>query len=643
MFENLFKPAKIGNLEIKNRFVVPAMGTGHEEKDDTVGEELIEFFAARARGGFGLLITDNTYVDRSGRASDPQLAIDSDKYISGYRKLTERVHQEGSKIFIQLSHGGRETSSNYTGMQLVAPSPIACPVMREVPRELSTKEVYSIIEKFGDGALRAKKAGFDGVELHGAHGYLIGEFMSSYTNKRTDEFGGDILSRVKFPIKIIQNIKEKCGKDFPVCMRISADERVSDGMHVSEAVIIAKMLEKNGLDVINVSTGVYASMPYNIAPYYVKGGFLSECSREIKNAVTIPVIVVGRINDPLVADSIIESGSADFVALGRASIADCEFPNKVKENRTNEIIPCVGCLSRCTGVISGNIPGDYAGSCMLNPFSGHELTLKIEKAEKIKNIVIVGAGVAGMEAAWISAARGHKVTILEKTDRAGGQVVYASMPPFKSELTRAIRYFKTMCEKYGVEIRYNTEATTDTIMEMQPDAVILATGAKPIWIDFPNKGIEISQAVEVLMGEAEIGENNLIIGGGLVGLETAEFIVSQKRKATVIEMMDKAGADMDESIQYFIFKELEKGNVQIKTGTKVESFTMDGAVCSNREGQHTLKDYDKVILAIGAKSFNPLENELIEKVPELYVIGDAVKPRRIANVVEEGARIAVEI
>lgn len=642
MFDYLLKSGKIGKLEVKNRMVVPAMGTGHCEADDTVGDGLIAFFAARAKGGFGLLITDNTYVDPPGKADMEQIAIYSDDFIPGFQKLTECVHAEGAKIFMQLAHGGRETSAAMSGEQPVAPSPIPCPVMREVPRELSTEEVYRVIEKFGDGALRAKKAGFDGVELHGAHGYLIAEFMSAYTNKRTDEFGGDILGRANFAIKIIQNIKKKCGVDFPVCMRMSGDEIVPDGRHIEETKVLARLLEANGADALHISVGVYAVMPYMIAPSNQPGGFLSKYAGMVKSVVSIPVITVGRISDPALADSIIASNTADFVALGRTSIADPEFPNKVMENRTDEIIPCVACLSRCGGS-PGITPGDVAISCMLNPFSGHELTMNMNKTDEPKNVLIVGAGVGGLEAAWILAARGHKVTVLEKSDKAGGQVITASMPPHKSELARAVKYFKTMCKKFCVEIHYNTEATSDSIIAMNPDIVILATGATPICPNIPNEGIQITQAVDILTGKAAMGENNLIVGGGLVGLETAEFILSQKRRATVVEMLDSAGADMNDSLKFYIFQELREGNIEIKTGTKVACFTKDGAVCLSADGRIRLEGYDNAILAIGSNSYNPLEKELNEKIDRLYVIGDAAKPRRILDAIEEAARLAITL
>ena len=641
MFKRVLEKGKIGSVEINNRFIMPAMGSSHGESDGKVGERLIEYYSARARGGFGLIITEFTCIDPVGKAIPGQLMINSDEYIEGFKKLTDRIHKEGSKIFMQLHHAGRQTCSYITGMRPVAPSPIPCPVNRELPKELSTEEVYKLIEKFGDGALRAKKAGFDGVEIHGAHGYIVAQFLSSYSNKRTDEFGLDIKGRAKFACEIIKNIKEKCGQDFPVIFRISGEERVFSGRKIEESAILSKEIEKSGADAIHVSTGVYASMPYIIAPANMPNGFFVKDAEVIKKSVNIPVIAVGRITEPLMAEEIISFGSADFVALGRASIADPEFPRKVKEGRIKEISPCVGCLTRCNGA-QGIDPKDRGVSCMLNPLSGHEDSLKIVKTENPKNIVVVGGGPAGLEVAWISAARGHKVTLFEKENKLGGQIIPGSIPPSKHELTRGINYYTEMCKKYGVDIKLGTEADKEKILVLNPDEVIIATGAKPFNPNIQNEGIPVVQAIDALNGKVMLGNNILIVGGGLVGLETAEYLLTLNKKATVVEMMDKAGDGLNKSVQYFIFNTLKEAGVNIYTNTKVESFTKDGAICKKDNEEINFSGYDMVILAIGSKSYNPLK-ELKEHIKNIHLIGDVVKPRRIIDAVEEAARLAITI
>ena len=642
MFNKVLQKGNIGNIMLNNRFIMPAMGSGHGEVDGKVGEELIEYYVARARGGFGLIITEFVCVDPVGKAMPGQLMIHSDEFIVGFKNLTDRIHAEGGTIFLQLQHSGRQTVSHFTGMQPVAPSPIPCPINLELPREQTVDEIYETIEKFGSAALRAKTAGFDGVEIHGAHGYLVAQFMSSYSNKRADEFGGDLTGRSKFAVELIKNIKEKCGKDFPLIFRISGDERVEGGRKIEETVIIAKSLEKAGADAIHVSTGIYASMPYMVAPANVPNGFNLDAAIAVKKGVTIPVIAVGRINDPVMAEEVISKGIADFVALGRASIADPEFPNKVKDNRIDEISPCVGCLTRCNGA-PGIDPNDHGVSCMLNPFSGHERTMKIVKTSNPKNIVVVGGGLGGLEVAWVSAARGHRVILLEKDNKLGGQVVPGSIPPWKHELTRGIKYYVQMCKKYGVDIKLGVEAGVTNILSTNPDEVILATGATPITPAIPNEGIPVVQAIDVLKGQVMLGQKVFIVGGGMVGLETAEYLLTQNRQATVVELLDKAGAGLHPSIQYFIFRALKEGGVDIFTNTKVAKFTKDGAICVSPSGELKLSGYDMVILAIGSKAYNPLEEDLKGKVRSIHLIGDAVKPRRIVDAVEEAARLAIRL
>ena len=642
MFENLLSPGKIGSLKLKNRFIMPAMGSSHGTEDGSVGDELIAYYAERAKGGFGLIITEFTAISPEGKAMPGQLLNYSDECVPGFKRLTDSIHQESGRIFMQLQHSGRQTMSMLSGMQPVAPSPVPCPVNKELPRELTVAEIRDLVEKFGDAAIRAKQAGFDGVEIHGAHGYLVAQFMSSYSNKRTDEYGGDITGRAKFAVELIQNIKRKCGKDFPLIFRISGDERVESGRKLGDTVILCKMLEKAGADAIHVSTGVYASMPYMVPPQNVPQGFNVDAAHAVKKAVTVPVIAVGRIIDPVMAEDALAEGKADFISLGRASLADPEFPNKVKEGRTDEISPCVGCLTRCNGA-PGIDPNDRGVSCMINPFCGHELTMRITNAEKPKKIVIVGGGMGGLEAAWVSAARGHQVTLFEKDNKPGGLVIPGSVPPYKQELTRAIRFYVTMCKKYGVDMRLGVEASAQDVLSLNPDEVILATGSRPIAPNIPNEGIPVVQAVDVLNGRAMAGNRVLIVGGGLVGLETAEYLLTQDRQATVVEMLEKAGEGLNPSIQYFVFRALKEGNVDILTGTKVLRFTRDGAVCESAHGEVALKGYDMAILAIGSKSNNPLKAELEGKVNSLHVIGDAEKPRRIVDAVEESARLAIAL
>lgn len=642
MFEHVLSPGKIGSLTVKNRFVMPAMGSSHGNMDGSVSDELIEYYAARARGGFGLIITEFTAVSPEGKALPGQLVNYSDECIPGFTKLADRIHADGSQICMQIQHSGRQTTSLFSGYQPVAPSPVPCPVNKELPRELTIDEIRALVGKFGDAALRAKQAGFDGVEIHGAHGYLAAQFMSSYSNKRIDAYGGDITGRARFAVELIQDIKRKCGNEFPLLFRISGDERVEGGRRIEETAMIAKLLEQAGADAIHVSTGVYASMQYMVPPAHVPQGFNVDAAYAVKKAVSIPVIAVGRIIDPVMAEDIVAGGKADFIALGRASLADPEFPNKVGEGRIKEISPCVGCLTRCNGA-PGVDPDDRGVSCMINPFTGHELTMRIEKTGHPKRIAVVGGGVGGLEAAWVSAARGHRVTLFEKNVTVGGQVIPGCVPPYKQELARALRYYAAMCRKYGVDMRLGVEAKAQDVLDLHPDEVVLVTGSKPIAPDIPNDGIPVAQAVDILGGRTMAGSRVLIVGGGLVGVETAEYLLTQNRSATVVETLHEAGEGLHPSIQYFIFRALSKGHVDVLTDTEIKRFTKDGAICATPSGEIVLKGYDMAVLAVGTKPYNPLQAELTGKVKSLHVIGDAEKPRRIVDAVEEGARLAVTL
>jgi NADH:flavin oxidoreductases, Old Yellow Enzyme family len=641
-FTNVLSPIKIGAMELKNRFIVPAMGTSYPTADGHVSQQLIDYWAARAKGGFGLCIVEFCYIDPLGQATPNQLAGYSDDFIPGLSRLADEIHRYGAKAALQIHHAGRQTNHFVTGKQPVAPSPIPCPVNKEVPHELTTDEVRELIEKFGDAALRAKKAGFDAVEVHAAHGYLVAQFMSAYSNKRTDEFGGSFTGRMKFAVEIIKNIKEKCGDNFPVSFRISGDEHVAGGRTIRESKMVARALEEAGADAISVSTGVYASLFWTIVPAAVEPGYNIDAAAEIRKSVGIPVIGVGRINDPNLAEDIISTGKADLVALGRESLADPEFPNKVREGRIEEISPCIACMQRCQG--AGVNESDTGVSCLVNPFTGKEGTLKIEQTEKPQNIVIVGAGPAGLEAAWIAAGRGHSVTVYEKDTVPGGQYRTGAIPPYKQEITRAIRYYMTMGKKYGVDYQFGVEATAEMIRKKNPDAVILATGGVPLVPAI--RGIDSSKvvnAVDVIDGKASAGDRVLVIGGGMVGVETADLLGEHGHQVTIIEMLPRIAGDENPATQFFLFERLKNYGVTMLAGAKVRSISDEEVVYEKDGTEQKLTGFDSIVLALGAKAYNPLEDQLKDRGFKVQVIGDAVKARRALEAIYEGACLAVNL
>ncbi len=648
-FQKLFSPITVGSLELANRFVIPPMASNLAHEDGTVSQALIDYWVARAKGGWGLLIVEFTAIDPLGKVGPCHPCLWSNKFIVGLKKLTDAVHKYGARIAIQLSHTGRQTTQKILGIpgaQPVSASPIPCPLDREIPRELSSGEVYELIEKFGDAAVRARDAGFDAIEIHGAHGYLLAQFMSTYSNKRIDEFGGSLHNRMRFPIEVIHNIRRKIGLSYPLMFRMSGEEKVPGGRTLDESRVIARMIEDAGIDAIDVSVGVSGSSQYIIAPSVLPPGFLLSSSQEIKKAVSVPVIAVGRINHPLIAEDAIETGKADLIAWGRSSLADPELPNKVAAGKLDDICPCIACLQGCTR--SFPLPfkplSKLGVTCLVNPFCGREGEMQIKPAMKRKKIIIAGGGPAGLEAAWVAAARGHDVTVYEKNSALGGQYRIAAIPPFKQDIARALSYYIHMGKKHGVYFKIGTEATARQIIAQKPDAVIIATGSEPIIPDIRGiKGNRVATAWDILEGKKQPGNRVLIVGGGMVGCEVADFLGEHLHRVTLIEMVSEIAMDVPLAAGYFLRQRLKEYGVQIETKTSVIEFLEDGALVNMDGKKSRLDGFDTIVLALGTQSVNNLKGQLEKKISELYVIGDALAPRLAINAIEEGARVALEI
>lgn len=502
----------------------------------------------------------------------------ADGQIESHRKLTERVHAAGGKIAAQIYHAGRETSSAVTGVQPVAPSAVREPSMPETPRELTIPEIHTLVEQFGDCAKRAKAAGFDAVEVHGAHGYLAGAFASPFSNKRSDEYGGTIRNRARFGMEIIRNIKEKCGEDYPVLYRISSVEYVPGGLGIEESKVIARLMEEASADCIHCSQGVYASTHTIIPPsVFPRAGYV-EHAAEMKKAVQIPVIAVGRINDVEIAESVLQSKKADLVTMARASLADPELPNKVLKGRGDEVIRCISCLQGCIGE---NGKGNGI-RCLVNPLTGMEDEYDLTPAEKAKQVLVIGGGIAGCEAAISAALKGHKVTLIEKNDRLGGQWIPASVPIGKSEFTSFLCWQKSMLEKMHVQILLNTTADAELIKLYEPDTVIIATGSRPFIP--PIQGADqdfVVTAHDVLLGKTEPGNRVVVIGGGLVGAETADMLGQQCEQVTIIEMLPQIMKDGEAAPTKYMKERFSQNGVQIHTSTKLLEIGDDTVTAEN--------------------------------------------------------------
>lgn len=484
-FKNLLAPFTLKGVEIRNRLVVPAMGTNLGNEDGSVSQRLIDYYKARAKGGFGLIVVEGVAINSTGMCIPNEGHFWDDSSIEGMSKLAGVIHKEGAKTILQIHHAGRQTHPGIIGgQQPIAPSRIACPVDNALPREIPTEEVYQIIEEFGDAAFRAKKAGFDGVDIHGAHGYLVAQFMSGHANKRIDEFGGTFEGRMKFPLEIIKNIRAKCGDDFIIGFRLSYDEKIPGGRTLEETLVVSHLLEEAGVDLLDVSIMTYASTEYMSANGALPNGYNQFATEKIKKSVNIPVIAVGRIT-PAMADDMVRTGKTDFIAVGRGSLADPELPNKISEGRMDEISPCISCTQSCLGYI---LSDKVYVSCLVNPVTGHEGEYDFSRVSNPKKVLVAGGGPAGLMAAKTAALRGHQVILCECSDVFGGQFRLAAVPPTKHDIAGAIRYYVTMCKKYNVDLRLNTAVDEALIQEIAPDAIVLATGSVPSCP--PIKGID---------------------------------------------------------------------------------------------------------------------------------------------------------
>jgi len=638
-FKHLFKPIKIGNMTLRNRSIVPAMGTNFTTTECVVTEQLIDYHREKSKGGFGLIITEVTAVDANGKTSPSTPGLWCDQQIEGYKKLAKAVQEQGGKLCVQLQHPGRQTITSFNNVQPISSSSLPCPKMGEIPREMMTEEVYKMAEKFGEAAKRAQMAGVDAVEIHGAHGYLVAQFMSAYSNKRMDEFGGSLENRMRFPLLIIQEIQKRVGSAFPILFRISAEELCVGGITLPESRAIAKILEKAGVHALDVSAGNYSNeYAWGTSDYPV--AYMANLAEEIKKSVTIPVIAVGKINDPYLAEEILSSNRADMIAFGRESIADPHFVNKIFAENLEEISPCIACHQGCTE----NILSGRQLNCVVNPLVGKEGTCKIEVAKENKKIMIVGGGPAGLEAAWILAKRGHSVTLYEKENVIGGQFRVAAYPPGKSDLIKPLQYYRTMGLKYGVTYKMNTEVTVALIESEKPDVVILATGSTPLLP--PIKGIDnpkFVKASEILLGQKIFGRKILIAGGGLVGIETGDFLGTYHRDITVVEMAPEIAKDMNPIVKLSLFERLEKHNIKYHVSTEIKEFLEDGVLVKQGEETKELNGFDTIILAMGVKTYNPLEAVINNLVSEVYVIGDAKKAGKVNEATRQAAELALKI
>lgn len=687
-YDMLFSPMKIGNVEIKNRIVMAPMCMGFGQYNGCATETMMDYYEERAKGGVGLIFTEITRInDITGASSFGQLGMSHDYQIPALREMADRIHKHNCKIMVELHHPGRQNlglmigtvpicnvgsklmGNLYTkiltqavipqGKKLqdkhivprtVAPSKCERSKMSDsVNRELSVKEIKRIICQFVEGAVRVKKAGCDGVELHAAHGYLIQQFLSPNTNKRTDQYGGSLENRMRFLLEIIDGIRLNCGKDFPIVVRLTVDEMYSEigqngkGYNLEEGIKMAKILNDKGIDAIDVSSAAYDTFNYWLEPTTFTPGWRKYLANEVKKVVDIPVIAANLIRSPKQAEIQLEEGTQDFISLGRPLIADPHWPNKVKSGNEKLIKRCVCCLYCFESMMKGAYKYTH-GNCSVNPFVGRE-NVSLKQNGNGRKVLIIGAGCAGLTAAELLSKRGFDVTVLEKESKQGGQLNLASKPPHKEKINWVCEDLLSNAINSGAKVLFDIKADKDIIASYSPEIVITATGGNAIHPKSFN-GDNVVTVTQVLNGDIDISNKKVaVIGSGMTGLETSELLVSKGNKVTVVEMADKIapGAwfqQLDDALPV-----LEKAGTEFLTSHKLLSVSSSGIELENlKEEKAVAIKVDFVVLSLGVRSDNSLYNDIKNSDSyKVYNIGDSNKIGRIANATESAYQLVMNI
>jgi 2,4-dienoyl-CoA reductase-like NADH-dependent reductase (Old Yellow Enzyme family)/thioredoxin reductase len=636
--EHVFIPISVGSLQLKNRIIMPP-SIQMIAMDDTFLEHVKNLFVPRARGGVGLIMMTSLKVANLFDNTTAYPGIYDDCFIPGLKEIADAIHANGAAVGVKLSHPGRHGEPRW-GDQPIAPSAIPVGAGGIMPKELSLEEIERIIEHYVRAAQRARDAGFDIVELHAAHGYLAGSFLSPHTNRRTDKYGGDVVRRAQFAIEIVQGIKKRLKKDFPVSCRINGADNMAGGTIIDTARATARLLQKAGVDLISVSSGLHGSYPVIVPPYDQPKGVNVPLAESIKQEVSVPVAVAGRIDDLQLAEEILASGKADLVAMGRALLADPDLIEKSRSGRLGEIRHCIGC-----NVCIDQLPTPPSPvTCTVNPEAGREKEMEIATSLEPKKVLVAGGGLAGLEAARIAALRGHEVCLYEEDEELGGQWLLASTPPHKQEHRSLVDYLVGQLDRLGVKVVTGTRATMATVEELQPDVVIVATGATPLVPQI--SGIEQKEVItawDALRGY-RVGERVLVIGGGSTGLETAEFLATKGKEVRLVEQLERVGTDMEPTVRWHLLQRTKKLKLKITPLAEVRQILPGGTVVLARDGtEETWPGFDSIVLAVGARSRRELAEQVATFAKEVHVIGDAAKARRGLDAIRDGAEVGRRI
>ncbi len=643
-FHHLFSTGEIGGLPLKNRIIMAPIDTNLADETGEVTDALLAFYERRAIGGAGMLIVENSQVDfPRGKNTKRQLSIHDEDKVKGLSRLSRAIHQGGALAAIQIHHAGRETTLEVTGgITPVAPSDIPCEHLLTPVRELAIREIEELEGKFIAAAMRGKKAGFDLVEIHGAHGYLIGGFLSPYTNRRKDKYGSDFQGRMRFATNIVHGIKEALGREYPISFRFSADEFISGGITLEEGVRIAQVLELAGVDVLHVSAGIYESLPTLLEPMSYAQGWRCHLATAVKKAVQIPVIAVGVIREPSFAEEIVAGDKADFVAIGRGLLADPDWPRKAEEGRISEIRRCIGCNEGCL-----NKRLTKSIQCSINPETGREQSFRIIPfIGKRLRVTIVGGGPAGLEAARVAALRGYDVTLFEKSDRLGGQMRLACVPPGKEKIAWATEYYEGQMRSLGIDVRISQEATAADIQQTSSDIVIIATGSSVSKPSMSGRGACLLAADEILLSNELPGSGRAaIIGAGGIGCEIALYLRDKGIDVSLFEQLDDVALDVEPITAWDIKDRLKKGIINVNLRCKVVDIQEDTLRIQKEQEEVMEEVFDLIVWAAGRTPNRDL-SEAIKRSSyggQLYVIGDAQSVGKIHDAIYYGYKVIKEI
>jgi len=631
----LFTPYKIKNIELKNRIVIPPLASFLIDPGGAITDAAVEHYMRRAAGGPAMVILEACAVSPEGVVSANQARIDDDRLLEGLARIAAAIASEGAIPAIQIHHAGRQTSPKVIGRRPVAPSPLACPAIRGAVDPLSVEGIHEIVQKFVDAAVRAREAGFELLEIHGAHGYLINQFLSNYSNIREDRYGGNTARRTRFAVEIIRRIRERLGPDYPISFKISAQEFVPGGLTVPESIEILKILVDAGIDVVQVSAGNDSTPEWICQPMFMQKACLADSARQIKQALDIPVMAVGRINDPWTAENVIAEGKADLVCIGRGLMADPQMPNKAFEGRFDEIVTCIACNTCMESIFKkGRL------ECLVNPTLGREKEMEIVPSDNPRKVMVVGGGPGGLYAAWVAAKRGHDVHLFEKEPVLGGQLVPGSKTAYKREMQSLIRFQKKQVELYGAKCHLGRKVTADVVEKEHPDVVVLATGSQPVLP--PLEGIDrdlVSTFDVILNGQISDRKKTVVIGGGATGCEVAYHLTETGSSVTIVELLPKIGGNLEAITKRLLIRKLKERKVQFLTEHKVLKIEKDGIVIEGPDDTQRKLEAQRVVVAVGIRPDDTIHDKIKSLGYETHVIGDCFKPRNAKEAILEGARL----